>query len=246
VYLLHGLKRIVSYDVSVFSGNVMKTLFCLFLVLFSSSMAVAVETPQSATNCHCFKNRLFDPQRKFSADKYILTTSFNSFIAASFHISKRQIVMMLMNDSVGSDDLLIGLYLARARQVELESLLAILDNGGTWQQILESPSSHNKGIDEEVLKTIQSVINDKAATVDLITDELLKAFFGITDSAIDALRNAGGSGREITLVYLLEKYGNPERPAADIMTMHTREKKSWGEIAHLFGLSAKDTGKVLL
>jgi len=31
---------------------------------------------------------------------------------------------------------------------QLKSLLAILDNGGTWKQILASSGSQNKGMDE--------------------------------------------------------------------------------------------------
>ena len=223
----------------------MKKLFSLLLILLFTSSAFAMEQPESAINCHCFKDRTFDPQNKFAADKYLLTTSFNSFIATNFNITKRQIVMMLMKGSVGPEDLLIGLYVSREADVDLESLLVILDNGGTWKQILESPSLQRPGKDKEVLNAISKVINDKKVAVEIITDQLVKDFFKINQSAIDVLRKEGATGREITLVYLLEKYGNRDKSAADILKMKTQEKKSWGEIALVFGLSPKGTGKLL-
>jgi hypothetical protein len=229
-----------------FSGNPMRNLLCLCFVLLSASLAFGMNPPKSATNCHCFKDRSFDTQRKFAADKYLLTTSFNSFISESFHVSKRQIVMMEMQGAVGPDDLLIGLYIARVEKVELKSLLGILDNGGTWQQIFSSISLQNRGEDEVVLKTLQAVGDDKKAAVELITDQLLKEFFKISDSAIDGLRQAGGTGRGITLSYLLEKYGNPKKTASDILAMYTKEKKSWGEVANFFGLTPKETGRLIL
>ena len=223
----------------------MKNLFCLLLVLLSASLAFAMEQPNSTINCHCFKDRTFDPENKFAADSYLLTTSFNSFIATNFNISKRQIVMMLMKGSVGPEDLLIGLYLAREADVDLESLLAILDNGGTWEQILVSSNLQQKENNEEFLKSLGTVINDKKAAVEMITDQLVKDFFEVNQPAIDILRKEGANGREITLVYLLEKFGNRDKSASEILVMKTHEKKSWGEIALFFGLSPKGTGKLL-
>ena len=223
----------------------MKNMFCLFCILLSSSLAFAMEQPESTINCHCFKDRTLDPENKFAADSYLLTTSFNSFIATNFNISKRQIVMMLMKGSVGPEDLLIGLYLAREADVDLESLLAILDNGGSWEQIVESSNFKKTGKNEEFLKSVSTVINDKKAAVEMITDQLVKDFFEVNQPAIDTLRREGANGREITLVYLLEKYGNRDKSAADILVMKTQEKKSWGEIALFFGLSPKGTGKLL-
>jgi hypothetical protein len=223
----------------------MKTLFFLFCILFAASLAFAMEQSESTLNCHCFKNRTFDPRHKYAADNYLLTTSFNSFIAKNFTLSKREIVMMLMKGSVGPEDLLIGLYLAREAEVDLKSLLAILDNGGTWELIISQASLQKTGASGEFLKSLKTVINDKKLTVEIITDQLLKENFVISESAIKSLRREGASGRELTLIYLLEKFGGRNKSAADILAMKTKEKKSWGEIALFFGLSPKGTGKLL-
>ncbi len=225
----------------------MKKTLCLMLVLLFSNTVAAMNMPQNSTNsCHCFKDRIFDPQRKSAADQYLLTTSFNSFIGANFNISKKQIVMMKMKGAVHPDDLLIGFFIARAAQVELDSLLAILDNGGTWQQILASESIQKDTGKKESLATVQNALKTEGLAVEVVTDELLKEFFEISATDITALRKEGANGREITLVYLLERYGKRNITAYDILTMHTRENKSWGEISNFFGLTPKDTGRLLM
>ena len=218
--------------------------FVLLFLLFGTTGS-AMDMPTQTSGCHCFKDRVYDPEHKFSADKYLLTTSFNSFIAANFHISKSQIVMMKMKGAVDPDDLLIGLFVARAGGVELNNLLAVLDNGGSWNQILASESIVGNKENEKALNALREAVAGNGDATEVVTDLLVKEFFGISDHDIDVLRKEGASGREVTLVFLLERYGKREATAVDILTMHTRKKKSWGEIADYFGLTAKGTGKLL-
>lgn len=223
----------------------MKKLFCLVFLLFAASTAAAMEGPPYAAGCHCFKERTFDPQQKFAADGYLLTTSFNSLIAKIFRTSKRQIVMMKMKGGVHPDDLLIGLYVSRAGGVSFNSLLAMLHDGGTWKQILESGNMQGDEGTEKVFRSIIAAGDNKTEAVEAVTDQLLQDFFAISETDIAGLRKEGAGGREINLVYLLERYGKGDKKAADILSMYTAEKKSWGEIALSFGLSPKETGKLL-
>ncbi|MCK5683659.1 hypothetical protein KAJ27_06040 [bacterium] len=224
----------------------MEKVLCFIFVLFSASIVAAMEMPPNSTSsCHCFKDRSFDPQRKSAADQYLLTTSFNSFIGANFHISKKKIVMMKMQGGVHPDDLLIGLFVAQAANVELNSLLAILDNGGTWKQMFSSESIKSIIDNNKSLAAVRTALDTEGKAVEVVTDELLKKFFKIRNSDITALRKEGASGREITLVYLLERYGKRDIPSVDILKMHTRMNKSWGEIANFFGLTPKETGRLL-
>ncbi|RUM40181.1 MAG: hypothetical protein DSY80_10670, partial [Desulfocapsa sp.] len=73
----------------------MKFLIIMLLLFFSAPVSWA-QMPEITSSCHCFKDRVYNPEKKFTADKYLLTTSFNSFIAANFQLSKSQIVMMKM------------------------------------------------------------------------------------------------------------------------------------------------------
>ncbi|AGF79064.1 hypothetical protein UWK_02528 [Desulfocapsa sulfexigens DSM 10523] len=223
----------------------MKIMICFLVVLFLAAPIFAMDTPQQTRSCHCFQDRVFDPDRKFAADKYLLTTSFNSFISANFHISKSQIVMMKMKGGVDPDDLLIGLFVARICDVEVNSLLAILDSGGTWKQILTSRSLKKNEKNKNLLNTLLAAIDTEEAAVEVVTDQLVKEFFRVSDLEIASLREEGATGREIVLIYLMERYGKTDATAADILSMYTKKKMSWGEIASYFGLTPKETGKLL-
>ena len=224
----------------------MKILFTLVLGFISVVNVSAMDVPQSAQNCHCFKDRTFEKERKTAADPYLLTTSFNSFISANFNTSKRRIVMMLMQGAVQPEDLLVGLYVARAAKTDVRDLLALVNSGMTWKQIIESkgikPSSEN----EKVFDSIIDPGKDKKKAVEAVTDDLVKEFFGVSGGEIKGLREEGANGREVTLVYILEKRGKVGKKAFDILQMHTRKGMSWGEIADSFGLTPKQTGKLLV
>ncbi len=215
------------------------------ILLCITPIVAAMEAPTFAISCHCFKDRSYDPKKKFTADKYLLTTSFNSFIAAVFHISKREIVMMKMKGSVPPDDLLIGLYIASVSGIELNTLLAILNNGATWEQILESPNLNTLELNNKGIEEIRPVINNKEKTVERITDQLVHEYFGVAYADITSLREEGANDREITLLYLLEKYANPGHSATEILAMHIKDGKSWGEIVHSLGLTPKETGRLI-
>ncbi len=223
----------------------MEKIFFLVAVLLTGINVSAMEAPQSSTNCHCFQERAFNQQKKFAADTYLLTTSFNSFIAANFHISKRQIVMMKMQGGVHPDDLLIGLYVARAGQVDFNSLLAILQDGGTWKQILESGNVQRSPGTDKIFNVIAAAGDEKTEAVEAVTEQLVEEFFRISAADIKELRKEGATGREMTLVLLLEKYGKPATTAVEILKMYTLQQKSWGEIAHFFGMTPKETGKLI-
>jgi len=223
----------------------MKNMACLFLVLLFSTAVLAMDIPNQTNGCHCFKDRVYDPENKFAADKYLLTTSFNSFIAVNFHISKSQIVMMKMKGAIDPDDLLIGLFVERAGGVDFNTLLAVLDNGGTWSQILESESIVSDEKHEKSLNALRRAVASNADLTESVIDQMLKEFFAISDHDIMVLRKEGASGRELTLIYLLERYGKRDMVAADILSLHIRKKKSWGEIANYFGFTPKETGKLL-
>lgn len=241
-YFPHDL---LAVNIIFLSGKFMKSVFVIICFFIFTAQASAMNKPQSATNCHCFRERSFNPQKKFAADEYLLATSFNSFIAANFHISKSQIIMMKMKGAVNPDDLLIALFVARAENADLDSLLAILDNGGTWKQILESEGLQTPGSHRAVFKAIIAEGDNTTAAAELVTDQLLKEFFNISDLEISSLREKGGNGREVTLVHILERQGKVGKKAAEILSMRIKDQMSWGEIAASFGLSPKETGKLL-
>lgn len=216
-----------------------------YILLFVTQV-LAMDIPGSATNCHCFQERAYHPEKKFAADSYLLTTSFNSFLAVKLHVSKRQIVMMKMRGAVAPDGLLIALFISQAEGIPLISLLAIRDNGGTWRQIVSSGELQAIGKYKLLYHAIISAGDNTSEIAELVTDQMVKEYFAISDLDIISMRRSGANGREIVLAYLLEKFAKSKKTAGEIFSMRSKEQKSWGEITAAFGLTPKETGKLIL
>jgi len=222
----------------------MKLFGILLLLLFFAPVSWAMN-PESTSSCHCFKDRVFDPAQKFTADKYLLTTSFNSFIAVNFNLSKSQIVMMKMKGGIDPDTLLIALYVSKEGGVELDNVLAILEHGGSWQQVFSSASLKGSTAAKKIFAEIEATNGNDAEAVEIVTDQLLKSYFGMEEEEIITLHKEGATGRESVLVNILAQHSSRDSRPADILTMYSKQQKSWGEIANYFGFTPKETGHLL-
>lgn len=213
-------------------------LSCL-LILTSLNTATAGQTD----NCHCFRDRSYDPAHKFAADDYLLTTSFNSLIAATLKVSKRRIVMMKMKGGVDPDDLLIALYITHRTQAPVDALLAVRDNGGSWQQILNSSSLQEKIVTEPILVKTAAGTKDHDITL-LITDDMIKTYYQIQPEKISSLHKLNFSNKELGLIFAINK--QTSTPIQEIIGMARQKKMSWSEIAHHFNLTPAGVGKTIL
>lgn len=222
----------------------MKLFGILLFLLFFAPVSWAMN-PESTSTCHCFKDRAFDPARKFAADKYLLTTSFNSFIAVNFDISKSQIVMMKMKGGIDPDTLLIALYVAREGAVELDNVLAILENGGRWEQVFSSTSLKGSVEAKEIFAQITATRGDDEEAAEIVTDQLLQSYFDMEEEDILSLHREGGTGRESVLVNILAQHSSRDSKPAEILIMYKRQQKSWSEIANYYGFTPKETGNLL-
>ena len=214
------------------------TLSCL-LILFSLQPAAAEQTD----SCHCFRERSYDPAHKFAADDYLLTTSFNSLIAATLGVSKRQIVMMKMKGGVDPDDLLVALYIADRTEASMELLLSIRDNGGSWQSILTSPALQGKNsIDPVIAKISAGAAGDSITS--LVTDAMINTYYHAMPEKIKKLRRQNFSNKELGLLFALNK--QTDTPMKEIIAMSRQQGMSWSEIAHHFNLTPAGVGKTIL
>lgn len=217
--------------------------FCIVLLccmLFSQSYAM-----EPTIGCHCFKERTYTPEKRFAADPYLLTTSFNSFIAENFNISKRQIVLMKMQGGIDPDTLLIALYVAHEGGVPLDTVLAVKENGGSWQQLFESPSLQGNGSAREVFAAIAKTKGNDAAAAEIVTDQLVEDFFSLPKGDILSIREQGATGRELVLVNILSSHPSIEQSALDIQKLYSNKQQSWAQIAASFHLTPKQTGTLL-
>jgi len=213
-------------------------LSCL-LILTLLSPAAAGQTD----NCHCFRDRSYDPAHRFVADDYLLTTSFNSLIAATLSVSKRQIVMMKMKGGVDPNELLIALYIADKAQAPLDALLSIRDNGGNWQDILNSPSLQQNTGTDPVFAKITAGTGDYDIT-SLITDAMISMYYHAKPELISTLRSEDFSNKELGLIFALNKQATTS--VKEIVGMARQKKMSWSEIAHHFNLTPAGVGKTIL
>jgi hypothetical protein len=71
--------------------NLLQPKTALVFIILALSLAVPGRTisAESTINCHCFQDRTYNPTDPPASDDYILATSFNSFLARSFGITKR-------------------------------------------------------------------------------------------------------------------------------------------------------------
>jgi len=215
----------------------------LFLALAGLFFLTPPATAEPTDRCHCFRERSYDPAHKKAADSYLLTTSFNSLIAATLGVSKRQIIMMKIKGGIDPDDLLIALYIARKTQVSRDLLLAVRNNGGSWKKIMASARLTAAQQDTPVLEKIAAGAPDQEIA-SLISDELISQHYHTTTQQIDRLRTRLFNNREINLMYALHTQTNI--PLQKIVVMYRNEKMSWGEISHMSGLSPADIGKAIL
>ncbi|OEU50210.1 MAG: hypothetical protein BA866_04340 [Desulfobulbaceae bacterium S5133MH15] len=218
----------------------------ILLLMLSSLLILTLLSPATAgqtDNCHCFRDRSYDPGHKFAADDYLLTTSFNSLIAATLSVKKRQIVLMKMKGGVDPDELLIALYIADKTEAPVDALLSIRDNGGSWQDILNSPSlQQTAGTDPVFAKIAAGTIAHDLTSP--ITDAMINTHYHAQPEQISTLRSEDFSNKELNLIFALNK--QTTTPVKEIVGMARQKKMSWSEIAHHFNLTPAGVGKTIL
>ena len=201
------------------------------------------ESQVSRTNrCHCFKERTYNPVDAFSADAYILATSFNSLISRSFDIPKRQIIMLKMKEGTGQDELLLGLKISKVSGVDLAQLLN-LRKTKKWRQILAEPTLSEKIKADSLLESVQSGLSIGEAG-QKIADEMIGNFYKIPVEAVEKFRRSGLNEKEIALVFILSQ-ARKQRPEK-LVEQYRNEGKSWSAIAHSLGIEPEAAGKMIL
>lgn len=213
-------------------------ILALFLVVPGRAISVV-----STINCHCFQNRTYNPAEPLAADDYILATSFNSFLARSFGVLKREIVMLKMKEGVGQDDLLVGLQIARTSGIDLRQLLEPRRQGLSWSAIINNLVSDEAIKKSRLLETIEHGISVQEAGVG-IADKLIGEFFTVPEATIQQFRQNGLNEKEMTLVLILA-HARDQNPAA-LVRQYTNQGKSWSEIAYNLGIEPAVAGKLIL
>jgi len=210
-------------------------LFCLGSPLFAFA--------ESTIQCHCFTARTYNPADRFAADDYLLATSFNSLLARSYNVPKRQIVMIKMNEGASQEELLISLKLSAITREDPRKFLGQRQENNTWPQIISGLTQGERIKNDAILEAIRTGTPAEEAGAK-IADEIIGAFFGIAPDEIRKLRAFGLNEKEITLIYILVHAGGQKTEA--LVEKHERQGMSWGEIANGLGLEPAAAGELIL
>lgn len=217
-------------------------LFLLALILLTLGPAQNAFA-ESTINCHCFQSRSYDPTDKFSADDYILATSFNSLLAKSFDISKKQVVMLKMDEGVGQDDLLVGLKITKLSGGYLEQLLGLRRAGYTWSQIISGMEQQEIINNDKLAKGIKSGMPVYEAGA-RVADEMIEGFYKIPAEEIKRFRAYGLDEKEMVLVFILAHFKN-QKPEI-FVEQYKKQGSSWSQIAFNLGIEPAAAGKLIL
>lgn len=219
------------------------TILCCFLAALAPALLPPAVSAESATGCHCFKNRTYDPADTFAADDYILATSLNSLIANHYHIAKKEIVFMKMKGGVDPFDLLIGLRAAQVANADFQQLIKQRQQQISWKQILFAPGISNRIRTDTLLHAIQTGA-DAAIYGQRIADALIADFYGVETAEVERLRATGLSEKELALLFILARTKNIA--PAILLAKHAKENESWSGIAHELGIAPDQAGKLIL
>ena len=228
--------------INIMKLNKYRLLFLVINILFLAILPQGAHSSNSTNNCHCFKNRTFNTANKFASDDYLLTTTFNSLLASEFTISKRQIIMMKMQDGVANNDLIISLYISKETGVEVPQLLT-LKNTQSWTKIIEQLKTETQSSEtDNAFNFITANISDDQIA-EYITNLMINARFSSTQESLELLRDKKFTAKEIILVHTLASHTGS--PILAITDQYRKNGLSWSEIAYNFGLEPANVGKLL-
>lgn len=198
-----------------------KYLLVLVLTLAASPVAAA-----SAISCHCFQERSFDPQRAAAADPYFLATTQNSLLAASFSLSKKEVVRAKMRGTSGAD-LWVSNFLAQSTGKPAEEWLTGRNSGGPWARTVTSAKLSVSVLGPRVAKAVSEEASDEALAR-AVVEEMLVSRAGTEPAVLSALSSGGASLQETILAVFLEAQGG--RPAVEHWAAVQSKNKTWGSL----------------
>ena len=221
---------------------ILRTVFSIFVLGFFCFGTTRHGHAESTIQCHCFKNRSYNEADRFAADEYILATSFNSLLARSFVLPKRQIIMFKMNEGVAQDDLLIGLKISKITGIAPQEFFRLRKEKNTWAEIISGLPLEKNIRNDPFLKALNSGMSVEQAG-GTVAYEIIGEFYRITPEEIKKLGTSGLKEKEINLVYILAHAG--EQRQEGLVKLYKEKGKSWSEIAFNLGIEPKLAGKLV-
>ena len=174
---------------------------------------------------------------------WVLASSFNSLLAKSFAIPKRQIVMIKMNERVAQDDLLNGLEIAKITGVDIRKFLRLHKENNTWEKIISGLSQQETIKKAPRFEVIKAGMRVEEAGIRIV-DEIIGELYKIKPEEINKLRMSGLNEKEMNLIFILA-HAREQNPEV-LVEQYKKQGRSWSEIAHNLGVAADATGKLII
>lgn len=206
------------------------TRWAITIFLLMSLLLPAGAWAAPTIDCHCFRDRSFDPARPLASNDYILATSRNSFLAAVYGVHKKEIVRARMSGTLALD-LWLALDLARSTGQPAAMWLERRDRSGSWRQALR----------EQKIETAWSgwLGKDKRQ----LYDRLAALTIRVDDAVIMALRTDGADDRELVAALILAPLLK-EKPV-DLLRQVRAGGGSWGARLQQAGISPTEIGSLV-
>lgn len=179
-----------------------------------------------AMSCHCFQDRSFDPQRATAADPYFLATTQNSLLAASFKLSKKDVVRAKMSGTSG-EDLWISNFLAARSGQSADQWMTARSSAVSWVKAVTSGNLAASVLGPKVAKAVKDGVTDEALARAVVED-LLVTRTGTDPAVLSALSKGGASVQETILAVFLE--AQTGQAAVSLFQAVQSKNKTWGSL----------------
>jgi hypothetical protein len=170
----------------------------------------------SLSNCHCFKDRAFDPMQPASADPYVLATARNSLVAAASDITKGKVIKMRMTGAEETD---------------------------VWLELYLETEQGKENAVSPAFKTAEKA-GDREAMAAVLADKVLARTYRVEEETISRLRGAGANTAGVTLSLLI--YERTGRDPGNIFAEVTDGKTTWGKTISSLGIALDTTGDLIM
>ncbi|MDF1554999.1 MAG: hypothetical protein P1P84_18160 [Deferrisomatales bacterium] len=188
----------------------------------------ALPAGAAGVSCHCFRDRSFDAASPAAVDPYVLATTQNSLLAATFGIPKKAVVQAKMTGADGGR-LWVSQFLARSSGRSAEALLEARGKAVSWADAL-------KQAQVEMPAALTPASQSDAALAAAVVDQVLATRLGASAEVLGSLRAAGASDAEvIAATYLGLRAGKPSVALLDAVRAGAA---TWGSILEASGLPA--------
>ena len=188
----------------------------------------AVPAWAAGVSCHCFRDRSFDVASPAAVDPYLLATTQNSLLAATFGISKKAVVQAKMTGADGGQ-LWVSQFLARSSGRSAEQLLEARGKASSWAEALETAKVELPG-------SLQPAAHSDTALAAAVVDQVLAARLGASPEVLGRLRMAGAADAEVIAATYLGL--RTDKPPTVLLDAVRTGAASWGSILEASSLPA--------